>query len=181
MSELLTVDELREHVKTSLGDDALQRYIDAEDAMILAALGPPGNITDVRFPRGDTVFLLGRKPSSIVSIVERLWETDTTLDPEDYVVVGTTLRRLDTGPHPTDLRIDRMTIVYTAADDLAVRTMALIKLVALDVRQVDGVAILARTVGLHSVQYASAEAMSQARDDIWAELSGAGAAAPFMA
>lgn len=180
MSELLTVDQLREHVTSSLGDDALQRYIDAEDALITARMGPVGQYTDVRFPRGATrVFLLGRAPASIVSVTERLWENDTVLEPDDYIVVNTVLRRLDTGPHPIEPYTDRVTIVYTSADDSAIRTLALIKLCALDIADVDAMAVVSRTVGLHTVMFASAEARSQARDDVWAELTPA--SQPFLA
>lgn len=170
MSDLLDVDTFREHYKTSLGDDAIQRFIDAEDALLLARLGPIGTITDVRFPRGESVILLGRTPVSVVSVTEKAYLVERVLDPLDYLLVRSTFYRLDTGPHPPNYYTDRITIVYTAVDDVAVRVMAMINLVGLDVLEKDAGAVRSRTVGQHAVTYATPEERQKAREAIWASL-----------
>lgn len=172
MGDLVTVAELREHVKTGLPDTALDRMIDANEQAILARVGPLGNVTDVRFLRGEMVVLLGRKPSAIISVTE-LYDDDVTsvtLSPNDYVIDGSTFRRLDTGTHPPDWWRRRATFIYTPADDEARRVMAVIKLCALDVTEIDSSAVVSRTVGQHAVTFGKPEDRANARRAIWDEL-----------
>ncbi len=175
MSDFLTVLKFREHVTTSLDDTALADFIDAEEEALLAKIGPLGAVTDVRFPRGDRVFLLGRIPASVTSVTERRWTQDYVLTPDDYVLDRSTLRRLATGPNPWDGYVDRITIVYTPQDDSARRLIALIKLVALDVKEKDASAVKSRTVGLHTVAYDTPTDRAESRRLIWEELENASA------
>lgn len=177
----LTVAEFRTHVSTSLIDAAVQLYIDAVEQQLRSRLGPVGNVTETRFLRGERVILLGREPAPIVSVAELADDGVTlrTLASTDYIVVGKTLRRLDTGPNPPDLWASRTTIIYTPFDDLNARKVATIKLVALDVQEKDAGAVTSRTVGQHAVTYADPADRVSARKAIWDELEDYGL--PFFA
>ncbi len=177
---LITVTELRRHVTTRLGDEALLDIIEAEEQEIERRVGPLGTITDVRHPRnGETVILLGRIPESIVSVTERIDTLDYPLEPEvsnsdelgDYYADRGTLRRTTFGPNPSDGTWgQRVTIVYVPKDDAAKRKLALIKLCALDAKEQDAGAVVSRTVGASSVTYATPQARTEERELILAEL-----------
>lgn len=176
MPNLVTVAQLREHVKTSLVDAALQRFLDAADQAVVARLGPLGNVTDVRFLRGERIILLGRVPGAVGSITE-LYDDNATsvvLAAGDYVLDGSTFRRLDTGPNPPDYWAHRTTFVYTPGDDTARRVIAIIRLCALDITENDSAGVVSRTVGQHKVDYGSQQARREEREAIWSELEAAG-------
>jgi hypothetical protein len=92
VSELLTVEELREHVQTALDDEALQRIIDGNDAAITNACGTlvlgdyetPDVVieTNTLAVKTNTLWLK-RKPASIESVTE----IDTGSDGSDTDLV----------------------------------------------------------------------------------------------
>ena len=108
VAELLTVDELREHVEnTALGDDALQRLLDAAEADINSWCGPlvlgSGDaweeIEEHFYGReaGQSILRLKHYPDSVSEVAIYDYLEDETLlvegREEDYVVDGQLLRR----------------------------------------------------------------------------------------
>lgn len=134
---LLTPAQFREHQATSLGDDALQRLLDAAEDAISARFGALAALTERR--RGGGVLLfLARPVGTIASVTERYGDpvglTDVVLDPADYTLLpdGQTLRREWTGPHKADRWTDEVIVASTPADDTAERVRVSIALVKLD-------------------------------------------------
>lgn len=143
MSELLTVDELRGHVETSLDDDALGRILDACEAELVRWAGPltftdydaPDPVTETVYWRGRTFGQLRQVPATdgVQTVVE--WNSGTASelvewDPDD----GTGDWRTDGAGYlyrmPTGLRWgDRADVTYVPGDDRAIRRAALIMIV----------------------------------------------------
>jgi hypothetical protein len=57
---LLTVDQFREHVETSLVDDAIQRLLDDAEAEIIRYAGDLGSITEL-IDGGSSRLVLSRR------------------------------------------------------------------------------------------------------------------------
>src|SRR4051812_32318304 len=96
---LLTVDEFRLFVPTSLGDDELQILLDAAEAEITAFAGPVGAVTDL-VDGGYGTVVTSRPVESITSISELVGTTTTALSTNDWRLRGTyVLERLTTGTH----------------------------------------------------------------------------------
>ncbi len=130
---LLTVTQLREHLETDLGDDALQRILDAEEGEIVRRYGSPALASEM-LEGGDTWLVLERTPASITSITETVGDVDTVLAADDYRLwSGGRLQRLADGTNPHSDWGDRATIVYVPRDESAQRTLALIQLCKLAV------------------------------------------------
>jgi hypothetical protein len=138
---ILTVDELREHVNTDLGDDALQRLLDAAEWAIVNRAGAPGARTEIA-SGGFRFIALARPAASITSIVETVSSADTTLISDDYLV-GTgemLIERLGTGTNPRSGWAERVTTVYTPVDDDPVRVEVQIALCQLAINYLPGLA-----------------------------------------
>lgn len=167
----ITVDELREHVTTSLGDEALQRILDANQAAIDAILGPAGiPITEVQYPTGyESVLLLRHRPEPTVSpltplVVEGYGLTDpVTLADDDYRLDGATLRRIDFGTNPGIHFSPPVAITYAPLNDSDNRIRVLIALSRLDVTFRPG--IKAMTVGKNRTEYQTAAEGGRYTDD----------------
>jgi hypothetical protein len=128
---VLTVDEFREHVSTSLGDDAVQRLLDAAEAEIVRYAGEPSSVSEIVDGRG-RYLVLSRPADAITSIVETWWDTDTTLIADDYLVRSPyVLERLRTGTSPHRDWWGRVTVTYLPADDEAIRIGVLLDLMQL--------------------------------------------------
>lgn len=136
---LLTTAQVREHVETDLGDDALGRVVDAADAEIIRRLGALASATAV-LPGGGRFLLLPRKASAIGSVTERYAAVGTA--PANYALVasdynlysdGLRLERLVNGANPSSAWNGAVTVVFTPADTEAERIMLLINLVKLEV------------------------------------------------
>ena len=133
---LLTVTQARAHIATGLSDDALRTLLDAAEEAIAAAHGPLVN--DATPPRterhtrvtGDLV-LLDHRPLSITSV--SVGSIPTTLASDDYVVSGSTLRRVSTGTNPATMWLPPVTVVYQPPSDLASRDMMQVELVRLEI------------------------------------------------
>jgi hypothetical protein len=158
MPPIMTVDELRGWVSTGLGDDKLELLINGLDEMIIAHAGPLGDIVDVRWPRGERFILLGRRPTSKadVEIVEQLAnQAPVTLDAEDFDLNVLTLRRSIYGPNARDYWDEKVTITYTAADDLNQRRLVLVQLATAFLELGLHPGRVGFTVGAHSEQWAN--------------------------
>jgi hypothetical protein len=141
MPNLLTVDEMRDHVETDLVDDALEQIIDAADAEIIRRLGPVAAQTEV-LPGGDLYLSLAREASAITAVTERFLVDgfgvqNTPLNLANDVSLlasGRRVERLFTGDNPSSAFRGVVTIAYAPADTTAERKLLLVKLVKLDVK-----------------------------------------------
>lgn len=151
---ILTVEELREHVETPLGDDALQRLLDAAEEAIIARAGAPGARTVV-FGGGFRFLSLPRPASAITSIVESSGDTSRTLVADDYELRpdGYLIERLNTGTYPRTYWWSTVEVTYTPVDDTATREEVQIGLVELAVTSKRG--LTGQTIGSWSEQYAN--------------------------
>lgn len=152
---ILTVDELREHVSSPLEEDALQRLLDGAEAEIVRYAGEPGSVTVVRDGRGRFI-TLDRPAASITSISETRWSTSTTLAADDYLLrpSGTVIERLPGGTNSRHEWAGRVTVIYTAVDDDAIREVVQIDLVTLALNYEPGKGM--EVIGSWTEQFASA-------------------------
>jgi hypothetical protein len=144
----LTVAEVREHVETELGDEALQRLLDAAYQAIDAEAGQGGDRSELLHPGGDLLFL-SRRAESMTSVVER----STTLDATDYLLRpgGLLLQRLSTGTHPSSRWHGRIDVTYRAFGEEAERDRVALALLSLDVTHQPGLA--SQSLGAWSESY----------------------------
>jgi hypothetical protein len=165
----LTVDEFREHVETELGDDAVQRLLDAAYEAIDEAIGSAGTVSEYLHAGHGDLLLLSRRALSITSISER----DVALASGDYELraSGMTLRRKSTGTHPRTHWHGRVDVTYVAYPDEDERDRVAIALVKLDLTHSPGLA--AQSLGAWSESYqTSGPSYSQERATILASLGG---------
>jgi hypothetical protein len=132
---MLTIDDLREHVTSTLGDDALELHLNAAYEVIDDAIGSNSDVSELIYAGSGPLFMLSRRAKAIVSISER----DVALDPLDYELRGRLLIRLDTGPHSDSRWRGWVDVTYTpeASEDL--RDEAAIALVKLRLNYDPGV------------------------------------------
>lgn len=129
----LTAAEFREHVTTSLGDEAIELLLDAAWQAIAAVAGEEGDVVDVRDGGGSYVFL-SRRATSVNIVKEWLgYSYERTLDAGDYRLLsdGVSLRRLNTGTTPATYWAGPVEITSTAVDDDALRQSLQLQLVSL--------------------------------------------------
>lgn len=149
---LLTVDELREHVATTLPDTALQRLLnDAEDAIV--AFG--GVVaSEVELVDGGVGLIATSRPiGSITSIIERAGlSSPVTLAANDYQQTGRyLLRRLTTGTNSALRWRDPVQVSYVAEDDTDTREIVQLELVRIEISFTPGLA--SETVGSWTQTY----------------------------
>ena len=168
----MNVVQFREHVTTSLGDEPLQRLLDAAAEAIVAVMGPyltDGTIDEIITPRGPGPLLrLSRRAESIDEIIEGT----TTLAADDYQLrsSGYILRRLDTGTNPASYWRNRVYVTYLPQSDLAERDRVQLELVKLDLAYQPG--ITQETIGSWSETLAQGDRTYQVeRAAILASLS----------
>src|SRR5690348_11076314 len=83
--------------------------------------------------------MLALRASALVSVVEQVNATDTTLATDDYQLVGDqTLRRLRTGTNPYHCWRGRVAVTYTPLDDDENRDRVALALVEQDLNQNPG-------------------------------------------
>jgi hypothetical protein len=144
----LTPDEFREHVTTSLGDDALQRLLDAAEEAIIGVIGTGGSATEDFEVHGERL-MLSHRASTITSVTERTdpWATGTALAANDYGLSssGWTLRRLSSGTNPGYYWAYRTTVVYEPVSDAAERRRVQMELVRLELAFTPG--LVSQTIG----------------------------------
>lgn len=160
MPTLLNPAQIREHYNTDASDDAIQRFLDAEDAAILRLLGSPVEQTDYFFyPQGPIV--LTRPAISISSITEddELLSSDLYELRDGYRV----LYRLG-GMFDDNYLLwgDRTTVVYVPYNDTAERVRALQYLVGIGLAQ-NGYQVERNTEILHEPKDYQAERVKTLR------------------
>ncbi len=134
MATLLTVAQVREHVETDIGDDAVQRLVDDADAEIIRRLGPVASQVTM-LDGGDENLRLPRKATAITAAVELYGDVTYTLDATDYTLRGDgyTLERQNDGTNPSPVWRGSVTITSTPVDETAQRKRLLVDLVKLAV------------------------------------------------
>lgn len=155
MPTILTVDEVREHVESSLVDDALERLIENADQEIIDRLGALASHTEVLQGEGLQVLPLARKASAITSVTEKILDTNYTLGSDDFELLsdGYSLRRKQGTTEPALSWRGIQTVVYVPIDgtsgELAARKKLLVDLVKLDceydAKQADSIGDVSRT------------------------------------
>lgn len=144
---LLTVEELRGHVASTLGDDELELLLGASEQAIEARYGPVGaDVTEI-VDGGTSYVFLRRRATEVSEVKETNLDVETTLADDDHRLRGdgVSLLRLATG---TNYRIgwgSPVSITSTPADDLATRKVTQIALVRLDLNHAPGVS--SETIG----------------------------------
>lgn len=138
---ILSVDQLREHVTSELGDDALQRLLDAAEEAIVARAGEPGTRTEL-FDGGQRFIALAQVADSITSISELILSAVYPLAVDDYLIHpdGMVLERLSTGTFPSYHWLGQITVIYVPVSDDATRAEVQIALCQLDLGYAPGIA-----------------------------------------
>lgn len=146
----------------TLGDDALQRLIDANEAYMVRILGPhtrEGSAAVDLFDGGLATVLPRQAVGSVVQVRERPYSdtTWTVLASDDYLVEddGLTLTRVHTGTNPATRWAYLTEVTYVPRSNLAERIGALLDMVGTDVGT--GVAtpggLVRRTMGSWTEEY----------------------------
>jgi hypothetical protein len=167
----LTVDAFREHITSSLGDEAVQRLLDAAYETIILAAGPyesDGTITEIITPRSaGPLLMLARRAESVSEVIEG----DDLLAADDYELrsSGHMLRRLDDGTNPAGYWRNRVYVTYLPLSDLAIRDMVQLELVKLDIAFNPNLA--SQTIGAWSETYQAGKPYPEQRADILASLN----------
>jgi hypothetical protein len=132
---LLTPDQFREHVETTLGDDAIQRLLDANEAEITRRFGPIGTHTEVLIGDGPYLFP-GRAVATITLATETRYDVDTILSDDDYLIHdgGLSIERVTGGDNPGSRWGNKVAIEATTVDDTAARVGVLLALTEIDIR-----------------------------------------------
>lgn len=167
---LLTVDELKEHITTSLGDDAVQRLLDDAEAQIVAYAGDVDEAVEL-VSGGSHRISVSRPIDSVTSIVERVgWTTPVTLAVDDWELDGPfILNRLRTGTNQSHNWRGPVRVTYAPVDDTATREIVQVELIKLEVANNPGLA--SETVGAWTQTYASgAKSVPIQRGDILSRL-----------
>ncbi len=168
---MLSVAELREHISSSLGDEALQRLLDAAYASIDAFLGTEGSATELL--AGDHRYvILGRPAESITSVVEGFGATSpTTIATDDYLLHpgGYILERIVGGTTSRSRWRGRVQVTYRPRDDEAIRDVVAIDLINLDLNTKVGVTM--EQVGAWMRQFGNNKTYDQLRDEVLARLA----------
>jgi hypothetical protein len=151
---ILTVEELRDHVQSSLEDDALQRFLDASEEAIIARAGPTGARTEF-FDGVGRFITLARPASALTSISEEWLGTVTTMQADDYRVWpdGYSLERIPGGTNSRHRWHGLVTVQYTATSDDSLRELVQIELVESLINYNPG--LTQQTIGTWSEAYAN--------------------------
>ena len=152
---LLDVATLREHIETDLGDEALQRVLDAALRDVEHAHGPAAADGDVAEEHlashrsRDGLLLFPRQPvGSVTQVTEYVGapnaETATVLAADDYRVRpgGLLIERLSGGTNSRSGWGDRVVVVFAPLDDDAARVAVVVDLCKLQL-QYEGLATFA--------------------------------------
>lgn len=167
---LITPAVYREHdAGCSLGDDAIQRIIDANEAEMVRKIGPHSRVGSpvVETHRGAMHSL---QPVQIVGTIESVQETWdgrtwTTLASDDWILLddGRTIGRLSGGTNSASGWAPLVRLTYVPRHNLEERILGLLEMVGADVS--GGVTyggISSRTMGSWSESYGTGEASREA-------------------
>lgn len=170
---LLTIDEVRGFITTSLGDDELLVLLTAAEEAIVDFAGQLGYDTtpadlEEHFAVHGPRILLSRRASAIVSVTE----DDEALDTDDYALrpSGLILDRRDDGTTPALYWRAPTVVTYTPLSDVAERQLVQVELVKL------GIAfnpmLASQTIGPWSESYSTGRPYIEQRAEILASLGG---------
>jgi len=164
---LLTVEQFRTHVKTTLADDAVQRILDANEAEIVRRFGAGSPVTETLYPLGHAYLFLSWPATAITSISETRDGVTTVLAANDYshAAGSNILRRLDTGTNSYSTW-DLVTIAYTVTDATAERRRVLIRVSQFDIENRPGVG--SQSTADQSISYSSR--LDDEREEIFRSL-----------
>lgn len=162
---LITPAVYREHDPgCSLGDDAVQRIIDANEAEMVRKIGPHSRVGSpaVEVHRGGLASLL---PGQIVGSVSTVEETSdghtwTLLAADDWILLddGRTLGRLSGGTNSRATWAALVRLTYVPRSNLEERILGLLEMVGMDVAAgVQAGGITQRTMGSWSETYGSGD------------------------
>ncbi len=151
---LLTVEQLREHIKTTLADDAVQRLLDANEAEIIRRFGSGTTVTETLYPLGHGYLFLSWPAAAITTVSETRYGVTTVLAVNDYSHAAGShiLRRLDTGTN-SYWAWDLVTITYTVTDATAERRRVLIRITQFDIENRPGIG--SQSTADQSISYSS--------------------------
>lgn len=137
---ILTTDELREHIETALGDDALQRLLDAAEELIVARAGTTGQRVEI-VGGGDRFLALSKRVDTVASITELVGTTTYTLAADDWLQRDgdMLLERLQYGTNPSSYWRGQVTVTYTPVSDDATRKKVQIDLCQLAITYQPGI------------------------------------------
>lgn len=173
---LLTLAQVRENIESDLGDDAMNRLIDASDAEIIRKLGPLATQPETH-EGGSRYIHLARAASAIVSVSERYntlgaGYTTLNLSSNDYRLLpdGRKVERLSDGTNGADRFQGEVSIVTTPLDTTAERVNLLLKLVTLELNYTGH---LIQSAGDHRVQ-PGPQAYADEKASLFRSLSTAG-------
>lgn len=167
---ILSVEDFREHVSTTLEDDAVQRLLDAAEAEILRYAGDPGAASEVYTGQGRYI-TLARPAASVSSITETRYTTTTTLAADDYFLYpsGLILERLTGGTNSSRYWRGRSVVTYVPRDDADIRVGVQLDLVNLALNFEPGKGM--EVIGSWTEQFSqAAEANRELFDGILARL-----------
>lgn len=162
---LITPAVYREHdAGCALGDDALQRIIDANEAEMVRKIGPHSRVGSpvVETHRGAmSVLSPGQIVGTVVSL-EETWDgrTWTTLAADDWILLddGRTLGRLSGGTNSASSWSPLVRLTYVPRHNLEERILGLLEMVGADVSHgVSSGGIASRTMGSWSETYGTGE------------------------
>lgn len=147
---LLTPAQLREHIETDLGDDALNRVLDAIEVEIIRRYGPHSDeFTEHHTPGCGDSYIFTTRPidtAEDVTIVETFpgpaGETIVTLSTDDYIVDDTSqIRRIQNGTNSREFWAAIADVTYTPVDDTTRRVMVQVDVARLDLAQLGGASL----------------------------------------
>lgn len=165
---LLTDEEARQFVSTTLDTEAFAILLSASEEAIVDAVGAleydeTPNVEERHFPAGD-LLRLSRRPSLVLSVLE-----DTTeLETDDYALRGTILRRLADGTNPRSCWWSPVTVTYTPVSDVNSRKRAQAELLQLYLASRPGVT--SQTIGPWTEAYGQMSQMLAQQSSILASI-----------
>lgn len=172
----VTTTIFRLHAATSLANAELQTLLDAAYEAIIMYAGPylvvsgaDDQVNEFITPRGIGPLLRLSRPAESI---EQVIEGTSTLAADDYTIgsTGNILRRLNDGTNPCRYWRDRAYITYTPLSDLALREVAQIELVRLDIAFTPG--LTSQTIGSWTEAFTtSVKSWPEQRADILASLN----------
>ncbi len=166
---LLTVEQIREHIKTTLPDDAVQRLLDANEVEIVERyVTSTTAATYVFYPYNVNLIALPRMAAAVTSVLEDRDGTETTLPIANYRLTqgGRTLERRSTATDMWTSWGDRVVVAFTMADEIAKRRRVLVRITQYDIENRPGVG--SQSTADQSISYSSR--LDDEREEIFRSL-----------
>lgn len=169
---LLTVEELRQRISTTLDDEALEGMLEAAELEINRRAGPIARAEFI--VGGHSTVMIARRPGTLDAVIEYVGDVTTILDASDFELEpgSNVVRRLLGGTNPSQRFRGQVEIRYTV-DDTALRKEVQAELVRLDITAGSGGsgAITQQRIGEWSESYSNNPNVgSELRADILSRL-----------